>query len=137
MCRQGSSVIQTAVLDRIRDPALRVYVAWVPILSGDEDAAAQEARSLVPDKRSAHFWDAQSTLPRLFSSVLSLSTHCPAWDVYLAYQAGVTWEEEPPAPLYWQHQLGSVATAPQLDGETFATHLRLIVTNQWEERTND
>jgi hypothetical protein len=107
------------------------------MLPADQSMAAQEACSLVLDKRASHFWDAEGTLPRTFSRVLSLPSGCPAWDVYLAYPAGVTWEEEPPRPLHWQHQLGAVARAPRLDGETLAVHLRSILAGQRKEQGDD
>ena len=134
MCRQGASVIQTAVLDRIREPLLRVYVVWVPVLPGDDTAPAQEARSLVPDQRAAHFWDGHGALPRLFSRVLHLPAGCPAWDVYLMYARGVRWTAEAPAPVSWQHQLGGLAAAPPLDGESFAANLRLVLSGRQGKR---
>jgi hypothetical protein len=122
--------MQTAVLDAIEDPSLRLYVVWVPILPADQGPAAQNACSLAPDKRASHFWDAEGTLPTTFGRVLNLASGCPAWDVYLAYPPGIRWDDEPPRPSYWQHQLGAVAAAPQLDGETFAAHVRLTLANQ-------
>ena len=137
MCRQGASVIQTAVLEAIEDPSLRVYVVWVPVLPADQRTPAQEACSLASDKRAAHFWDAEGALPRTFSDVLNLPSGCPAWDVYLTYPPGIRWEEGPPAPPYWQHQLGAVARAPQLEGEALAAHLRLILARRQEQQRND
>ena len=29
-----------------------------------------------------------------------------AWDIYFVYAPGVRWEEEPPLPTQWMHQLG-------------------------------
>jgi hypothetical protein len=125
MCRQGASVMQTTVLDAVKAP-LKVYVAWVPMLATDRGGPDEETRSLVSDERAAHFWDAESRLPKLFAGVLGLPEGYPAWDVYLMYAPGPTWGEEPPTPLYWQHQLPGVR-APRLDGEAFAGYLRLTV----------
>lgn len=137
MCRQGASVIQTAVLEAIKDPSLRVHVVWVPVLPADQRAPARDACLLVPDVRACHFWDAEGVLQRTFSCVLNLPSDCPAWDVYLAYPPGVRWDDDPPKPSYWQHQLGGMATAPQLDGETLAAHVRLILAGGQEEQTNE
>jgi hypothetical protein len=42
-----------------------------------------------------------------------------AWDVFLLYPPGVTWEgERPPAPAYWMHQLGS-RWLPRVQGPYF------------------
>ncbi len=126
MCRQGASVIQTSVLDRIRDPSLRAYVVWVPILPDDNEAAALGACELVTDAGATHFWDEQRVLPDMFASVLGLPEDWPAWDVYLAYPPGVTWPnsiQNAPAPAFWHHQLPNLEIAPKLDAPAFAREL--------------
>lgn len=129
MCRQGASVIQREVLDTIKDPSVRVFIAWVPILASDRHAPDGDTLSLAQDKRTTHFWDVKGKLPVLFQKTLNLFPH-PAWDVYLIYPPGAKWEQEPPKPVYWQHQLGGVTTAPQLDGKLFAEKLRKVLTHQ-------
>ncbi len=131
MCRQGASVIQASVLDAIDDASLRAYVVWLPMLPDDREATAREACALVPDRRGAHFWDADGELPPTFASVLGLPEGWPAWDVYLAYPAGATWQDEAPAPGHWQHQLGDDVNAPRLDGETFARQVRRLM--EWQQ----
>ena len=129
MCRQGASVIYDEVLKVVKDPSLRVYVAWVPILASDREVPDKGTVSLVPDKRSVHYWDAKGRLPVLFKNTLGLRTR-PAWDVYLIYLPGVKWEDELPKPVYWQHQLSGVTSAPFLDGKTFAKELRRVLEKQ-------
>ena len=119
--------MQTEVLDDIDDPSLRVYVAWVPVLPEDVEAPDEETTGIVPDARARHYWDAEGHLPKLFHSVLGLPADWPAWDVYLAYPPGVTWGETPPAPAYWEHQLGHTLDAPMLDGPAFAAGVRALV----------
>jgi hypothetical protein len=118
--------MQTTVLDAVKTPLIRVYVAWVPMLATDRGGPDEETCSLVSDERAAHFWDAETRLSKLFAGVLALPEGYPVCGVYLMYAPGPTWGKEPPAPVYWQHQLPGV-TAPQLDGEAFAGYLRLIV----------
>jgi hypothetical protein len=127
MCRQGASVIQTQVLDQVADASLRIYVAWVPILPDDGGDAAKESSALVTDGRVSQFWDADKTLPPSFAPVLGLPNDWPAWDVYLAYPAGPTWDDEPQKPAFWHHQLGELDLAPKLDGEAFARQLRELL----------
>ncbi len=127
MCRQWASVIQAQVLDEVAEASLRAYIAWVPILPDDGDAGAQESSKLVTDQRSSQFWDADKALPPLFAPLLGLPPDWPAWDVYLAYPPGPTWEDEPPAPAFWHHQLGKLDLAPKLDGERFARQLRELL----------
>lgn len=127
MCRQGASVIQNDVLGRIGDPTLRVYVAWVPILPDDSGEAAAASSALVPDVRARHFWDASRTLPPSFAPVLVLPKDWPAWDVYLAYPAGATWDATPPTPAFWHHQLGDLDVALTLDGAEFAKEVQALL----------
>ncbi len=135
MCRQGASVIQSAVLDTIPEPSIRAYVAWVPILPDDNESAVLESCARITDGRAAHFWDEKRALPELFNPVLRLPEGWPAWDVYMAYPPGVRWEQEPPAPAYWHHQLGDLPNAPRLDGESFVAHLRSMLAEQSRRKT--
>ncbi len=127
MCRQGASAIQSKVLGKIDDVSLRAYVAWVPILPDDSQDPALESASLVPDARASHYWDTSKVLPPLFAPVLGLPEDWPAWDVYLAYPAGTTWDDDVPAPAFWHHQLGELDLAPKLDAELFARQLRELM----------
>jgi len=118
--------MQTHVLDKIDDPSLRTYVVWVPILP--EDAGPpDDALALVGDARATHFWDGQRLLPGPFARMLGLPDGWPAWDVYLAYPGGARWEDEPPAPAFWHHQLGDEPQAPKLDGAAFAGGVRELL----------
>jgi hypothetical protein len=92
------------VLERIESERLRVFVAWVPMLEDDIEAALAEAISVLPDQRVTHFWDADGSL-QSFQRVLGLGDGIPAWDLYLLYESGTTWEALPPTPTFWMHQL--------------------------------
>jgi hypothetical protein len=119
--------MQTAVLDTIDDPSLRVYVAWVPILPEDTEEMARESSVLVQDRRAQHFWDATRALPPMFAAILGLPDGSPAWDVYLAYPPVVMWDRRPPEPAFWHHQLGDEPAAPVLDGGAFAAQVRAML----------
>ncbi len=119
--------MQSQVLDQLDSSSLRAYVAWVPILPDDREEAARESSKLIGDSRASHFWDAEKALPPLLAPLLGLPKDWPAWDVYLAYPAGPTWEAEPPAPAFWHHQLGDLDVAPKLDGEVFKKQLRELM----------
>ncbi len=119
--------MQSAVLDTMPDLSLRMYVAWVPILPEDSEAAARESSALVPDARASHFWDAERAMPPLFAPLLGLPDGWPAWDVYLAYGRGVQWDDVPPAPSFWHHQLGEQPNAPALDEAAFAAGVRALL----------
>jgi hypothetical protein len=119
--------MQSAVLETIAEPSLRSYVVWVPILPDDSEATALASSALVPDGRATHFWDASRALPPLVAPVLGLPEGWPAWDVYLLYHRNARWDDAPPAPAYWEHQLGDEVKAPVLDGPRFAQQVRELL----------
>jgi hypothetical protein len=45
----------------------------------------------------------------------------PAWDVYFVFGPEARWDDQPPAPTYWMHQLGRAAPEDlRLDGDQLA-----------------
>jgi len=92
-------------------------VIWVPKRGGTE-SDVPEATRFVSDSRSRHYWDEGGRLMQRYARRLGLPRD--AWDVYLIYGQGTRWEDEPPRPAFWMHQLASGAPAPELDGEQFA-----------------
>jgi hypothetical protein len=119
--------MQSSVLSTIDDLSLRAYVVWVPILPEDNYGAAVESSATASDGRATHFWDEQRVLPPSFARVLGLAQDSPAWDVYLAYSPGAKWEDAPPLPAFWHHQLGDLAAAPRLDGRAFAAQFQELL----------
>lgn len=105
-------------------------VLWVPMLEGDDDAAAAEQAGSWPEERVCQWWDGAKELSRLFER--SLGLHSPAWDVYLLYPPGVHWEGDvPPTPTFWMHQLSDPAATPNLllsrDPSRLSRELDLLV----------
>lgn len=104
---------------------MRAYVAWVPMLGGEE-SDVPAAMPMVPDPRARHYWDATGFLIRSYQTVLTLTE--PAWDIYMIYPAGVRWEgTAPPPPAFWMHQLGRPERprvhGPYLDATVFGARL--------------
>lgn len=123
--------MQRRVLTRLPDQPLRVFVVWVPMVRRDAEAAVPAATRAVPDPRAHHFWDGRRELARAYASILRLrydlatfdralifrwmlrvrellrgeSDLQHAWDVYLLFDRQARWDELPPAPHFWQHQL--------------------------------
>ena len=105
VCLRGAADLQKSLLAAQPDPRLRTYVVWVPMLNGQEKDVPVATR-FVPDERARHFWDGEGQLMRAYTQTFSLSE--PAWDLYLLYAPGTTWDDElPPMPYFWMHQLGS------------------------------
>jgi hypothetical protein len=77
--------------------------------------------ALVTDPRAQQYWDADGWLGDAYGRVLQ--TPGSAWDVYLLYARGRSWDDVlPPKPDYWMHQLAGVSRAPYLDPEVLREH---------------
>jgi hypothetical protein len=117
-CRRGASVVDAQALSKIKSEHLKVYVVWIrrfPLR--DTRDAAQEATHLVPDGRSRHFWDGAGRLGQAYAKVIELPHQKKfAWDVYFVFDAKAKWDDAPPKPDFWMHQLGGPETGNMLDG---------------------
>jgi len=72
--------------------------------SKDDVAAAKKALQSFKDKRIKHFYDPQQSSGKSISKGLPLNAEI-AWDIYLFYPRGVTWEGRIPQPSKWMHQM--------------------------------
>ncbi len=104
------------VLDQVESAELSAFAVWMPVLQADNAAAGLDAEALLTDPRVAHYWDEERSLGKLYGRLLTLPRGRQlAWDIYFVYAPGVTWEDEPPRPTAWMHQLGT--DARHLDGD--------------------
>jgi hypothetical protein len=82
------------------------------------------------DDRLRHFWDHGLILSRDYHRVLQLGhrprPHHIAWDIFLLYDAGVVWYEEPPMPEFWMHQL-FLEDVPELDATVLKCQLEELL----------
>ena len=128
VCLRGVADVTTVTAERHRAGApIETIVAWVPMLGADR-ADVPEASRIVADRAAAHVWE-----PALLSSYRrTLGIDEPAWDIYLIYGPEARWDaEQPPAPAYWMHQLGSTTNprveGPYLDMPTFTAQLDRVL----------
>jgi hypothetical protein len=68
-------------------------------------AAQEAAKEFVQDPRVCHFDDAEGQVGRAIARSLGAEEGNVAWDIYLFYERGRVWLEEPPIPSAWMHQL--------------------------------
>ena len=102
-----------------------MYIIWDPIYGGSFDREAKKLSISFPDKRVRYFKDPNSFAGNLWGRVLKLQNQREiAWDVYLLYGADAEWENEPPQPAFWMHQLRGVSQAPTLDVSTLTAKLK-------------
>ena len=81
--------MQNNILSKMPDPALRVFVVWVPFMSGYRGAINP---ALLPDNRVTSFWDGNAISSRWFSRV----THfLPTWDYYMLFPPHARWGSVP------------------------------------------
>ncbi len=101
-------MVQENVLEKVGSSEMVVHVVWTPVLGSDSyEAAVGSSRKFLQDPRSIHYWDGERHLGLLYGKVLALPEgHSLAWDIYLAFEAGIEWGEEAPVPTEWVHQLG-------------------------------
>jgi hypothetical protein len=119
ICVTGAISAAQAVLSLPRAENFRLYILWLPVLEGDTPQAAERVQVRLPaDDRLRHFWDHDLTLSRAYHQVLQLGQrprrHRVAWDIFLIYGAGIVWNENPPMPEFWMHQL-FLEDVPELD----------------------
>jgi mercuric ion binding protein len=125
MCVGGASVVQTKVLDAVKDPDVRAYAVWVPILDSDGESTVGKASTRLSDARVSRYWDGKGELVRSYARVLALGER-PAWDVYLLYGPDAEWKTEPPRPDTWMHQLQGLDASRRLDGAKLAAELAAL-----------
>ena len=95
---------------------IQVYVVWTPVLQEDGRQAAIDAMRHVSDERAMHLWDADKSLGFSLGKIVTLPRERKlAWDVYFAFDATAKWDDVPPKPADWMHQLGTDERT--LDGE--------------------
>lgn len=132
-CRWGASEIEKQVLETIPSKQLAVYVVWLPVLNFQDEATlqrnGQKESSRVSDSRAIHYVDPNGFAGKLYSPILNIPYHGPAWDVYLAFSADVRWEDRAPTPTGWMHQGGDgMDRARRLDGSKFADEIQKLLT---------
>jgi hypothetical protein len=80
------------------------------MLQADDAEAARVGAEAFPPDRVEHAWDPDRRAGELFAKKLGVRR--VAWDVYLLYAPGITWEGEgPPEPTSWMHQLPAAVDA--------------------------
>ena len=99
-------MVHENVLQQVASDDLYVIAVWMPVLASDNAEAGKQAEPLLPDPRVAHYWDGENSLGKLYGRQLTLPRGRQlAWDIYFVYAPGVRWEDEPPVPTAWMHQM--------------------------------
>jgi hypothetical protein len=105
LCIAGAQAVQESVLDAYPDAALSVTIIWVDMLRADGEAAASKSAQIFDDVRVTQFYDPTFRSSKVFAKDVLHADGGPAWDMYLYYEPGATWDAAPPKPEEWYHQL--------------------------------
>lgn len=105
-CALGARAVRESVLESYPDADLWVGMVWVDMQPSDCDRSVALAARRFVDGRVHHFHDPKKAAGRAFA--VGLLPTGVAWDVYLFYPPGALWEDDPPRPLTWSHQLGRI-----------------------------
>ena len=91
---------------------------------GAAEKDVENVRGLMNDPRVRHYWDGERRVGTQLQPHFDGLTYA-AWDVWLLYGPGVTWEAgAAPEPSWWEHQLSSLRARHRdrwLDAERFAS----------------
>jgi hypothetical protein len=100
------------VLARYPDRDVAVGVVWFPMVR--TDARDRWPRNEIVDARARHFWDENKLTGKALAAREELARWRPvAWDVWLLYPPGVTWDAE--APVTPRRGRTIIGTRDELD----------------------
>ena len=94
----------TSVVESFPETDISIAIVWINKIPSDSRKAAEKASGLFNDDRICQFYDSQQLSGRAVADSLGWQGRV-AWDIYLFYTAGNPWNENPPAPIDWMHQL--------------------------------
>ena len=92
---QGASALEELLKEQ-RDPRIRVFVVWEPVLPTDFAAPSTLTLRRISDPRATQYWDKQHLVSRL----LDVDPSSVVWDYVAVYEPGKMWDQAPPEPLY-------------------------------------
>lgn len=117
------------LLEGFPEEPVSVSLVWMEVLPLDGEEAARRAASRLvgDDPRVHHFLDPEGRVGDAVSDVLGWEHR--AWDIYLFFPAGVSWNEAPPEPFAYLHQLPAQAQDGMFyTGEDLNARLREAMT---------
>ena len=104
----GARAVQKSILKKFPETDLDVTIVWIDMLASDNAQAARRSAKMFDDPRVRQFHDPRATrlAGKAFAHGLIQEGRGLAWDIYMFYERGARWDEHPPQPAEWMHQLG-------------------------------
>ena len=101
---QGARAVQASIIEKFRNADIGISIVWIKKLAGDSVQTASKASKIFSDHRVSQFYDHDQIVGKEVANRLGWNGQV-AWDIYLFYQSGAEWNETPPQPIHWMHQL--------------------------------
>ena len=101
---QGARAVHETIITKFPDADIAASIVWIPILDNDSIEAALPSVKYLSDKRFQHFYDQDQIVGKEIAKSIGWDGHV-AWDIYLFYTPYAGWNNVPPAPKSWMHQL--------------------------------
>ena len=116
--------MQKSVLKDFPDVDISVSIVWIQMPGfNDNERTARQIAASFDDPRVKHFYDPfpAHLVGKAFAK--DRISRGPAWDIYFFYGKGQEWNEGPPEPIEWMHQLGG---GNRIDATKFRTGSDLV-----------
>ena len=101
---QGARAVQRVIVQDFPLADISVSIVWIDMLARDSEDTARVSAKIVEDPRVRHFHDPERWVGKAIAESLGGQDKV-AWDMYLFYTRGSGWDEGPPMPVNWVHQL--------------------------------
>jgi hypothetical protein len=93
---QGASALEKLLAEQ-REPRIRVFVIWEPVLPTDLGSPSTRTLARLSDLRVSQYWDKEHVVSRTLGERDGSSV---VWDYVAVYAPGKLWDQAPPEPAY-------------------------------------
>ena len=101
---KGARAVHENVFEKFPAADVSASIIWIPILKEDTIDAAIPSVKFLSDRRIQHFYDNKKMTGKAIADSVGWTGRV-AWDIYLFYEPFAEWNEQPPKPICWMHQV--------------------------------
>lgn len=104
----GARAVLQSVLNDFPNTDISVSIVWIQMPGFvDNTQSAERMATTFDDPRVKHFYDPLTThrAGNMFARNIIAHEQGPAWDIYFFYDKKDKWNEYPPEPAEYMHQL--------------------------------
>jgi hypothetical protein len=100
----GARAVLQSIIQSFPKADISIAIVWINKLAADSKTAAEKTAETFNDSRVYQFYDPQQLSGQVIADSIGWHGRI-AWDIYLFYTAGSKWNDMPPSPVDWVHQL--------------------------------